>query len=167
MSPDELTLVRGASCTLDDIDAEILHTLAAIIERVDPGPAVLIDSIGLVLTIDALHTEVAELRQIGAPDLALRSEEPSIEAATITFTTDVLTVMITVQAEADRVRVDGWATPPASLGVELHQGGLVTRTQSDADGRFSFSDLGRGPARLVLRRPQDPGLPVVTPQIEL
>lgn len=167
MSPDELTLVRGASCTLDDIDAEILHTLAAIIERVDPVPAGLIDSIGLALTIDALHTEVAELRQIGAPDLALRSEEPSIEAATITFTTDVLTVMITVQAEADRVRVDGWATPPASLGVELHQGGLVTRTQSDADGRFSFSDLGRGPARLVLRRPEDPGLPVVTPQIEL
>ncbi len=167
MSPDELTLARGASCTLDDIDAEILHRLAAIIERVDPVPAGLIDSIGLALTIDALHTEMAELRQIGAADLALRSEEPSIEAATITFTTDVLTVMITVHAEADRVRVDGWATPPASLGVELHRGGLVTRTQSDADGRFSFSDLGRGPARLVLRRPEDPGLPVVTPQIEL
>jgi hypothetical protein len=167
MSPDELTLARGASCTLDDIDSEILHRWAAIIERVDPVPAGLIDSIGLALTIDALHTEMAELRQIGAPDLALRSEEPSIEAATITFTTDVLTVMITVDADADRVRVDGGATPPASLGVELHQGGLVTRTQSDADGRFSFSDLGRGPARLVLRRPEDPGLPVVTPQIEL
>ncbi|CAN5220616.1 hypothetical protein BH11ACT1_BH11ACT1_32440 [soil metagenome] len=167
MSPDELTLARVASGPLDDVDAEILKRLTEIIERVDPVPAGLIDSIGLALTIDALQTEVAELRLIGAPDLALRSEEPSIEAATITFTTDVLTVMITVHAEADRVRVDGWATPPASLGVELHQGGLVTRTQSDADGRFSFSDQGRGPARLVLRRPEDPELPVVTPQIEL
>ncbi|HEX5333267.1 MAG TPA: carboxypeptidase regulatory-like domain-containing protein [Cellulomonas sp.] len=167
MSPDELTLARLASSPLDGVDAETLNRLAAIIERVDPVPAGLVESIGLALTIDALETEVAELRLIGAPDLALRSEEPSIEAATITFTTDVLTVMITVHAEADRVRVDGWATPAASLGVELHQGGLVTRTQSDADGRFSFSDLGRGPARLVLRRPEDPELPVVTPQIEL
>ncbi|MGV8976917.1 MAG: carboxypeptidase regulatory-like domain-containing protein [Cellulomonas sp.] len=167
MSPDERTLARVASGTLDDIDAEILHRVAAIIERVDPVPAGLVDSIGLALTIDALHSEVAELRLIGAPELILRSEEPSIEAATITFTTDVLTVMITVHAEADRVRVDGWATPPASLGVELHQGGLVTRTRSDPDGRFSFSDLRRGPARLVLRRPNDPELPVVTPVIEL
>src|SRR5450830_176316 len=167
MSPDELTLAHLASGLLDEVDEEIRRRLAAITERVDPVPAGLVDSIGLALTIDALHTEVAELRQIGAPDLVLRSDEPSIDAATITFTTDVLTVMITVHAEADRVRVDGWATPPASLGVELHQGALVTRTQSDVDGRFSFSDLGRGPARLVLRRPEDPELPVVTPQIEL
>ena len=167
MSPEDLALARVASGLLDDLDAEILNRLAAIIERVDPVPAGLVDNIGLALTIDALHTEVAELRLIGASDLVLRSGEPSIEAATITFTTEVLTVMITVHAEADRVRVDGWATPPASLGVELHQGALVTRTQSDVDGRFSLSDLGRGPARLVLRRPEDPELPVVTPQIEL
>jgi hypothetical protein len=167
MSPDDLMLARAAAGLLDHVDAEVLHRLAAIIERVDPVLAGLVDRIGLALTIDALHTEVAELRLIGAPELALRSGEPSIEAATITFTTDVLTVMITVHAEADRVRVDGWATPPAELGVELHQGGFVTRTQSDVDGRFAFSELARGPARLVLRRPEDPGLPVVTPQIEL
>ena len=104
MSPDELTLAHLASGLLDEVDEEIRRRLAAITERVDPVPAGLVDSIGLALTIDALHTEVAELRQIGAPDLVLRSDEPSIDAATITFTTDVLTVMITVHAEADRVR---------------------------------------------------------------
>jgi len=167
MSPDDVTLSRSASGVLDDVDAEILGRLAAIIERVDPVPAGLVDRIGLALTIDALHAEMAELRLIGAPDLALRSDQPSIEAGTITFTTDVLTVMISIHAEADRVRVDGWAAPAGELAVELHQGGLVHRTTSDADGRFSFSDLGRGPARLVLRRPEDPDVPVVTPQIEL
>jgi hypothetical protein len=167
MSADDRTVARVATEQMDDGDLQVLRRLAAIVERVDPVPAGLVDRIGLALTIDALHTEMAELRMIGSPEVALRSDEASIEAVTITFTTDVLTVMITVHAEADRVRVDGWAAPASELGVELHQGGRVVRVTSDPDGRFSFSDLGRGPARLVLRRPEEPGVPVVTPLIEL
>ncbi|RHA44418.1 carboxypeptidase regulatory-like domain-containing protein, partial [Cellulomonas rhizosphaerae] len=57
--------------------------------------------------------------------------------------------------------------PAEEIEVELHQGGDTTVTVSDEDGRFSFVDVDRGPARLVLRRPSDPTVPVVTPQIEL
>lgn len=167
MNAEDRAVVRYATEPMDHGDLEVLRRLAAIVDRVDPVPAGLVERIGLALTIDALHTEMAELRTIGTPELALRSDEASIEAVTITFTTDVLTVMITVHAEADRVRVDGWAAPAGELDVELHQGGRVARTTSDADGRFSFSELGRGPARLVLRRPEQPDVPVVTPQIEL
>lgn len=167
MTADDRAVARYATESMDDGDLQVLRRLAVIVDRVDPVPAGLVDRIGLALTIDALHTEMAELRMIGTPELALRSDEASIEAVTITFTTDVLTVMITVHAEADRVRVDGWAAPAGELAVELHQGGRIERVTSDVDGRFSFSDLGRGPARLVLRRPEQPDVPVVTPQIEL
>lgn len=167
MSTDERTLALVAAGGLDIDDRRILNRLAELVERADPVPPGLIESIGMALTIEAMHAEVAELHLVGEPALAVRADETSIEAGTITFTTDVLTVMISVHAEAGRVRVDGWAAPAGELSVELHQGGDVTSTTSDVDGRFSFSDIERGPARLVLRRPSEPTVPIVTPQIEL
>jgi len=96
---------------LDEADAAVLDRLASVWGRLDPVPADLVDRIGLALTLDALHAEVAELRRIASPALAVRADEASIEAETITFTTVVLKVMITVHAEGDHVRIDGWATP--------------------------------------------------------
>ncbi|MDM7854348.1 peptidase associated/transthyretin-like domain-containing protein [Cellulomonas alba] len=161
----ELALVAAGG--IDAEDRAILGRLAALVEATDPVPPGLVDRIGLALTMEALHAEIAELHLVGEPALAVRADETSIEAGTITFTTDVLTVMISVHPEGGRVRVDGWAAPAGEISVELHQGGDVTTTQSDADGRFSFADVERGPARLVLRRPSDPTVPIVTPQIEL
>jgi len=166
VTADESTLAMLAASDLDELDVAFLDRLSTLVERADPVPAGLVDRIGLALTIDALHAEVAELRTAAA-EPAMRADEASIEARTITFTTEVLTVMISIQTEADRVRVDGWASPAQVLTVELHQAGVVLPTPSDEDGRFSFSDLGRGPARLVLRRSEEGAVPVVTPQIEL
>jgi hypothetical protein len=167
MSHDDANLALLANGALDADDALIFESLARMVEAADPVPEGLVDRIGMALTIEALHAEVAELRLVGEPALAVRADETSIEAGTITFTTDVLTVMISVHAEAGRVRVDGWAAPAEEIEVELHQGGDVATTTSDGDGRFSFVDVERGPARLVLRRPSEPTIPVVTPQIEL
>jgi len=167
MSHDDATLALLAAGTLDETDRVIFEDLARVVELADPVPAGLVDRIGMALTIEALHAEVAELRLVGEPALAVRADETSIEAGTITFTTDVLTVMISVRPEAGHVRVDGWAAPAEEIEVELHQGGDTIVTVSDEDGRFSFVDVDRGPARLVLRRPSDPTVPVVTPQIEL
>lgn len=162
---DNLALV--ASGELDTFDAMVMRHLAGLVEAADPVPEGLVERIGMALTIEALHAELAELRLIGEPALAVRADETSIEAGTITFTTDVLTVMISIHPEVDHVRVDGWAAPAEELTVELHQSGDVTTTVSDADGRFSFLAAERGPARLVLRRPSEPTTPIVTPQIEL
>ena len=162
---DTVTLLAGQP--LDAVDLQAFESLARLVELVDPVPSGLIDRIGMALTIEALHAEVAQLRLVGEPALAVRTDETSIEAGTITFTTDVLTVMISIHPEAGRVRVDGWAAPAETIEVELHQGADVVATISDEDGRFSFVDIDRGPARLVLRRTSDPTVPVVTPQIEL
>lgn len=166
MNADEhaVTLVAGGG--LDDEDRLILRELGALVSAYDPVPADLVERIGVALTVEALQAEVAELHLVGEPALAVRADE-SIEAGTITFTTDVLTVMISVHPEGGGVRVDGWAAPAGELQVELHQGGDVSTTTSDPDGRFSFADATHGPARLVLRRACDPTVPVVTPQIEL
>jgi hypothetical protein len=167
MTPDDRALALVAAGGIDAEDREILSRLAGLVDAADPVPPGLIDRIGLALTIEALHAEIAELHLVGEPALAVRAEETSIEAGTITFTTDVLTVMISVHPEGAHVRVDGWAAPAGELTVELHQSGDVTTTHSDEDGRFSFAEVEHGPARLVLRRPSDPAVPVVTPQIEL
>ncbi|NMR18864.1 carboxypeptidase regulatory-like domain-containing protein [Cellulomonas fimi] len=164
MTYDDTT---GSLASLDGTDSAVLGRLAEVWARVDPVPADLVDRIGFSLTLDALHTEVAELRRVASAPAGVRADETSIEAETITFTTDVLTVMITVHAEGDVVRLDGWVTPAGRLSVELHQAGTVTSTDSDDEGRFVLEDLVRGPSRLVMRRAEEPGVPVVTPMVEL
>ncbi|WP_291758104.1 carboxypeptidase regulatory-like domain-containing protein [Cellulomonas sp. 73-145] len=167
MNADGRELEALADAPLDMLDLEVLRRLDALVDAVDPVPAGLVERIGIALTVEALHAEVAELHLVGEAAGAVRADETSIEAGTITFTTDVLTVMVSVHPEGDRLRVDGWAAPAGLLTVELHQHGDVVVTSSNADGRFSFSDVERGPARFVLRRPAEPTVPIVTPQIEL
>ena len=167
MNPAESVLALVASGTIDAADDELLRRLDALLDAYDPVPDGLVDRVGIALTVEALQAEVAHVRLVGEDAMAVRADEASIEAGTITFTTDVLTVMISVHHDPGQVRVDGWAVPAGLLTVELHQFGDVLVTQSDDDGRFSFSDVERGPARLVLRRPSDPAVPIVTPQVEL
>jgi hypothetical protein len=164
---DDSVLALVASGAIDVADEEILRHLDALVDAYDPVPDGLVDRIGIALTVEALQAEVARLHLVGDLAGSVRADEASIEAGTITFTTDVLTVMISVHHEPDQVRVDGWAAPAGELTVELHQFGDVLVTRSDEDGRFSFADVERGPARLVLRRPSDPAVPIVTPQVEL
>lgn len=167
MTASDSALARVASGAIDSTDEEVLRRLDALVAAHDPMPEGLVDRIGIALTVEALHAEVAELHLVGDLAASVRADDTSIEADTITFTTEVLTVMISVHREAERVRVDGWVAPAGNLTVELHQSGDVVVTQSDDDGRFSFVEVERGPARLVLRRPADPTVPIVTPQVEL
>lgn len=164
---DDSVLAFVASGAIDATDEEILRRLDTLVDARDPVPEGLVDRIGIALTVEALQAEVARLHLVGDLATSVRADEASIEADTITFTTDVLTVMISVHHEGDRVRVDGWAAPAGPLTVELHQFGDALVTRSDDDGRFSFEGVERGPARLVLRRPSDPTVPIVTPQVEL
>ena len=167
MSADDSVVALVATGAIDASDEEILRRLDGLVDAYDPVPEGLTDRISIALTVEALQAEVARLHLVGELAGSVRADESSIEADTITFTTDVLTVMISVHHEAGQVRVDGWAAPGGTLAVELHQFGDMLVTTSDEDGRFSFADLERGPARLVLRRPSAPTVPIVTPQVEL
>lgn len=167
MNAEEATLRLLAAAGLDTHDEEVMARLGGLVRVLDPVPDDLVDRVGMALTMEALHAEIAHLERMPAALTAVRSEEASIEADTITFTTDVLTVMVSLHDEGGRVRLDGWLAPAAALAVEVHQGAAMVATTSDEDGRFSVEGLDHAPTRLVLRRPDAPDSPVVTPQVEI
>ncbi len=152
---------------LDATDEAILRELREVAARVDPCPRGLVERITFALTVQALQAEVAELTS--QPALVARSattQEPT-EATTVMWSTDALTIMVTVTREGPgRARVDGWLTcGRAEVELDLGPGPEPRRTTADEDGRFALPDLPRTLVHLLVR-PAD-GRPVVTPQFGL
>lgn len=156
-----------ASGPIDVVDLENLAALADLYDRTDPVPDTLVERIQFGITLDALHSEIAELQRVG--DLAGVRAGDTTQAPTITFTSPSLTTMVTVTPlSADEVRIDGWAAPGGGVEVELRVVGRSLRTVADGDGRFVFEHVPRGLAQFVLRPPDNAEqAPVVTPSIEL
>lgn len=151
---------------LDEVDVAVLTGLGRVLDRVDPVPSGLVDRTLFALTLEGLHTEVMELQLLEVPEPALRGDV-TVEARTITFTADPVTVMITLSVSpTGGVRVDGWAAPAQRYEVELlRPDGTATTTHTDDDGSFVLADVPSGPAGLVLRHGRGPA--VRTPVIEL
>jgi hypothetical protein len=162
--------VPGADAPLDDVDVALLTRLARTVGVLDPVPAGLAERCLFAMTLAALETEVMELQRIETPAGSVRGDAPPLEARTITFTHESLTVMIALSPSDDgtRVRVDGWVAPAAELVVELRQPDGNRETTTDEDGRFAFDSVDRGPASFLVRRvgDDDHGA-VTTPVIEL
>jgi hypothetical protein len=158
-SPDE---------PLDEVDLSLLADLARLTEALDPVPDGLAERSLFAITLASLEAEVMELEYVRVPEASVRGDAPPVEARTITFTSESVTVMISLSpVDGGRVRIDGWAAPATSLRVELHRPGSVTETTSDDDGRFVFEAVDRGPASLVVRRAGGSGVAVSTPVVEL
>lgn len=149
----------------DATDAAILRELREIQSRVDPCPAGLVDQITFALTVQALQAEVAELTSTAGLLTRARAEDAD-EAVTVTFSTDSVSIMLTVSdAGAGRARIDGWLTC-GSAELELSgPDGSTTAAVADPDGRFVIDQLPRGAARLLVRR--DHERPVLTPTFVL
>jgi hypothetical protein len=149
----------------DDTDAAVLRELREVVSRLDPCPADLTERIAFALTVQALQAEVAELTS--QPELVSRgfANDPA-EATTVTFSTESLSIMVTVTPEGrSRARLDGWLTcGAADVELDLGEGGSRA-VAADEDGRFVLADLPRGGARLTVRPPG--GRPVITPQFTL
>lgn len=160
--------VPGADAPLDDVDAAILARIRRAVGLLDPLPDGLVERSLFAMTLAGLEAEVMELQRIDAPIGSIRSDAPPLEARTITFTHESLTVMIALSPSDDgtHVRVDGWVAPAAELVIELRQPGGDRETTTDEDGRFVFDDVERGPASLLVRSGHD-AAPVSTPVIEL
>lgn len=153
---------------LDTVDLEILADLARISAMLDPVPGGLVERSLFAITLAGLEAEVMELEYVRVPEMSVRGEAPPVEARTITFTAESLTVMITLSTRDDtRIRIDGWAAPAGELAVELHRPDGMVSTTTDEDGRFVFEDVAPGPASLLLRTPGADGDAVTTPIIEL
>ena len=153
---------------LDARDLEVLDRLRGVLDAADPVPDDLVERSLFGLTLEGLHAQVMDLRTLEAPALAVRCEA-TVEARTITFTAEPVTVMVTLSpAPSGGVRVDGWAAPAARYAVRLlRPGGAVDEVESDDDGSFVLPDVPHGPAGLVLHAVDGDGPGVSTPVIEL
>lgn len=154
---------------LDARDRALLADLARVVTQVDPVPRGLAERALFALTLEALHTEMVELVRLDTAEPALRGDSPveAVQARTITFTAEPCTVMITLSAGPDGVRIDGWIAPATRYSVEVVRPDGQVQVGSDDHGRFVLEAVRPGPAGLVLRRADGVGPAVTTPVLEL
>lgn len=153
---------------LDALDERILDDLAGVYQTLDPVPDGMLDRIKFAASMMHMEAELAQLLS-AEPALASRADTYA-PVETVTFSSRHLSVMLSVSpAGTDTVRIDGWITG-GGVQVELHLGGQVFTTATDANGRFVISDVPHGMAQFVLYRvlPDSDGEPpVLTPSIEV
>ncbi|WP_041294761.1 hypothetical protein [Isoptericola variabilis] len=168
---DPMHDVPGADQPMDGTDVAVLSRLARVVTAIDPVPDGLVERSLFAMTLAGLEAEVMELQLIEAPVGSVRGEAPPLEARTITFTHERLTVMIALSAadDGEHVRVDGWVAPAGDgVVVELRQPGGTRATTTDDDGRFVFESVDRGQASLLVRPAEGEDAPAVTtPVVEL
>lgn len=169
MTDDQSRLEALEATPIDDADGRALATLRRIYEVADPVPPSLLERVKFAITLDDLEAEVARLQREAVTDSVAARSENVLKAQTVTFTSETLTTMVTITPYGTGgVRIDGWATPGAGLGVELRVGETTLRTTADEDGRFVFDEVANGFAQFVLRPSGEGGdNAVVTPAIEL
>ena len=157
---------------MDELDLQILGALVDIHDRLDPMPEGLPDVILFGLQIADLDAEMARLVDAES-SLSGAAGTRSVEhAKRVTFSSDSLTVMISVEQQPDRrLRLDGWAAPGGHLRAELRTDASVLTASCDETGRFVFESVPPGSVQLVLHPTDhsDPTirLPVVTPAVHL
>ncbi len=157
---------EGREQGMDVSDAEVLEELQRMWRDRDPVPADLAERISFALSLEDLEVELLRLETgmlAGA-----RGEE---RVRTVTFTSDSLSVMVTVGAAPDGVRLDGWIAGGGELRVELRADGAGRSSVADEDGRFVFEMVPAGLVQLVFH-PTDGAAamlrrPVVTPAIQV
>jgi len=152
---------------LDRFDERILAGVREVAARLDPVPAELADDITFALSMQALHAEVAELQRLGAESALVRSVDYT-RAETLTFTSDRLSVMVTItDVDGARVRLDGWVTGATGVRIELRQQSRSATTTADEDGRFAFASVAHGMVQFVFHPSRDDLRPVITPHVEI
>jgi len=164
--PEEI----GQDAPMDERDLEILMELARTHDLIDPVPPLLADVVLFALGVDSADAELATLVDTALVGAAgTRGVE---HARTVTFSSDHLTVMVTLQPRRDgSTRIDGWAAPGGALRAELRMTGGVLEAACDSTGRFAFESVPSGPTQLLLHPTDgsDPSISstVITPAVNL
>jgi hypothetical protein len=150
-------------------DARLLDTLRQMWEERDPMPADLVERVSFALSLEDLDVELLRLTDELLAPVGARAEE---RARTVTFSSDTLSVMITINdGHAGTVRLDGWIGDGGGLSVGLRSAGEERLTLADEDGRFSFDSVRSGLAQLVFHPTEGAEIElrqaVVTPAIQV
>lgn len=144
-------------------DAELLDVMRQVLDAADPVPTGLVDRVRFAIELDDIDVELSRL--VAMPVLAAaRSEE---FARLVTFQSDSLTIMVTLEPGTDgTTRIDGWLTPATCRRIEVRCPNGPMSTESDDTGRFSLAAVPAGNVRLVVHDAASP-LRVITPTIEI
>lgn len=152
---------------IDEQDLRTLATLRSILQASDPVPADLAERAKFAMSVAALEAEIAEITTT-TPELAGVRSTDYDRAGTITFSSEQLSAMITIElVDGGDARLSGWVTT-GPTHIELRERSRTQETTTDDAGRFTFTSVQRGLVHLVMRRLDDPqGRPVITPAIEI
>lgn len=161
MSHDDFDQERGVPLPEDDV--ALLDAVWTVLAAADPMPPDLVTRVRFAIDLDDVDAEVSRLVEL--PVLAAaRSDE---FARLVTFQSDSLTIMVTLEEATDgTTRIDGWLTPAACRRIEVRCLAGPMSTESDDTGRFSVNAVPSGNVRLVVH--DAGGSPrVITPTIEI
>jgi hypothetical protein len=164
--------MTGERTGADMSDAEWLETLRLMWTEHDPVPADLADRVSVALATVDLDAELLELVEGLLSTAGARGED---RTRTVTFSSETVSVMVTIDAGPGGARLDGWIADGGGLRVELRTGqptGTVSRdVVTDEDGRFAFERVPAGVVRLVVHPTDGAALllarPVTTPGVEI
>jgi hypothetical protein len=164
-----MSIDRRPGTPLSPADAELLDALRGMWELQDPVPADLAERVLFSLELEDLEFELLQLEADLLTPTGSRGEE---RARTVTFTSESLSVMVTISPSATKaVRLDGWIAAGGGLQVELRFTGGGKRERADEDGRFVFDQVGPGMAQLLFHPTPDAEIAlvrtVVTPAIQV
>lgn len=161
------TVLSGGASGGAGADARWLETLRLMWSERDPVPAGLADRVSVALAVADLDAELLELVE----DLAVTGARGEDRARTVTFSSDTVSVMVTIDDGPRGARLDGWIGDGGGLRVELRGPDGSRDTVADEDGRFAFEAVPSGVVRLVLHPTGTAALrlarAVVTPGVEI
>jgi hypothetical protein len=150
---------------MDAVDLHLLDVLRHIHQELDPVPDDLVERVKFAMTVAALEADVAQI--VSSATLETVRGTDYDRADTVTFASDGLSVMVSVEHGATtKVDVAGWVSE-AGVEVELRERGRTRTALVDEDGRFTFTGVERGLVNFVLRRTDPTAPPIITPAIEL
>lgn len=129
-------------------DDRLLDLLTRALSQADPVPEHAVEAARASFTWRTIDAELAELVYDSAGEelVGVRSAEATRQ---VTFRAPGIEIEVMVMEDGVR-RLVGQLVPPQQATVELRCGGSVRDSATDSLGRFTFTDVGTGPAQITI-----------------
>lgn len=168
LDDDDVDALAGQP--LDDLDADLLATVAEVLTTRDPPPSGLVERATFAVALEELHVEVATLQREATTSerglVGVRSTDDATLTMTFTAAAVALTLAV-VETSTGRHRMDGWVTSAQPVTVTLRLGERDPERRMVEDGRFVFEAVPSGMVQVLVSSDDDDTATVVTPVFEL